>query len=222
MVKERRGLLWPVLLAWVVSLLPVYGGGSGLNVIVVVNQNSSNSVELGNYYCEKRQVPPQNVLRTTWPGGNDGWLEADFETVILNPLLSMISTRGLTNQIDYVVLSMDFPFRITEAIGYNSTTADLFYGFKPDGPAQPGLPASCNLPTVSASSYAASEGIFRFSHPTTATTNSFLAMMITSTSLDAAKAVVDHGLASDSTFPTQTVILGESSDPFRNVRYLNF
>jgi uncharacterized protein (TIGR03790 family) len=200
----------------------VYGGGSGLNVVVVVNQSSSNSVELGNYYCEKRQVPPQNLLRTTWTGGNDGWLESDFETVILNPLLSMISARGLSNQIDYVVVSMDFPFRITETTGYNSTTADLFYGFKPDGPAMPGLPASCNLPDTSASSYAASEGIFRFSRPTNATTNSFLAMMITSTSLDQAKAVVDHGLASDSTFPTQTVILGESSDPFRNVRYINF
>jgi hypothetical protein len=47
-------------------------------------------------------------------------------------------------------------------------------------------------------------------------------MMITSTSLDEAKAVVDHGVAGDSTFPTQTVILGESSDPFRNVRYVNF
>lgn len=213
---------WSVVLALVIAR-QVYAGGSGLNVVVVVNQSSSNSVELGNYYCEKRQVPPQNVLRTTWTGGNDGWLETDFETVILNPLLSMISARGLTNQIDYVVVSMDFPYRITEATGYNSTTADLFYGFKPDDPPPgPGLPASCSLPAVSDSSYAASEGIFRYSRPVTATTNSFLAMMITSTSLDAAKAVVDHGLASDGTFPTQTVILGESSDPFRNLRYLNF
>jgi uncharacterized protein (TIGR03790 family) len=214
-------ICWSLVLAFA-STGHVYGGGSGLNVVVVVNQSSSNSVELGNYYCEKRQVPPQNVLRTSWTGANDSWLEADFETVILNPLLSMISARGLTNQIDYVVVSMDFPFRITEATGYNSTTADLFYGFKPDGPAMPGLPASCNLPAVSDSSYAGSESIFRYSHPSTATTNSFLATMITSTSLDAAKAVVDHGLAGDGAFPTQTVILGESSDPFRNVRYLNF
>src|SRR6266481_4310358 len=215
-------------IGWSVVLLlgiarHVYGGGSGLNVVVVVNQSSSNSVELGNYYCEKRQVPPQNVLRTTWTGGNIQWTTNDFQTVILNPLLSMISARGLTNQIDYVVLSMDFPFQVRDAAGWNSTTADLFYGFKPDDPPPgPGLPASCSLPAVSDSSYAGSESIFRYSHPATATTNSFLAMMITSTSLDAAKAVVDHGLASDSTFPTQTVILGESSDPFRNVRYLNF
>ena len=39
----------------------LWAGGSGLNVVVVVNQNSTNSVQLGNYYCEKRQVPPQNL-----------------------------------------------------------------------------------------------------------------------------------------------------------------
>src|SRR4051812_46169672 len=112
----------------------VYGGGSGLNVVVVENQSSSNSLALGNYYCEKRQVPPQNVLRTAWPGVNNTWTKTDYETVILTPLLSMISARGLTNQIDYVVLSMDFPFQVTDATEINSTTADLFYGFKPDDP----------------------------------------------------------------------------------------
>lgn len=201
----------------------VYGGGSGLNVVVVVNQSSSNSVELGNYYCEKRQVPPQNVLRTTWTGGNVNWFETNVETVILNPLFSMMATRGLTNQIDDVVLSMDFPYRVDSTNGYNSTTAVLYYGFKSDDPAPgPGLPTSCSLPAVSDSSYAGSESIFRYSRPATATTNSFLAMMITSTSLDEAKAVVDNGVAADGTFPTQTVILGQSSDPFRNIRYVNF
>lgn len=199
-----------------------YAGGSGLNVVVVVNQSSSNSLELGNYYCEKRQVPPQNVLRTLWTGGNIEWTKTDFESVILYPLLSMISTRALTNQIDYVVLSMDFPFRVTDATGVNSTTAELFYGFKPDGAAMPGLPASCNLPAVSANSYAGSENSIRLSPPATATTNSFLAVMITSDTLDHAKAIVDQGVASDNGFPTQTVLLGESTDPFRNVRYINF
>lgn len=221
-MKSGWKLCWCLLLFAPVLAQQVRGGGSGLNVVVVVNQSSSNSMELGNYYCEKRQVPPQNVLRTTWTGGNLNWTETDFESVILNPLLSMISTRGLTNQIDYVVLSMDFPFQVTDATGLNSTTADIYYGFKPDGAAQPGLPASCNLPTVSVNSYAGSEGIFRFSSPTTATTNSFLTVMITSSTLDQAKAIIDHGVASDGSFPTQTVILGESSDPFRNVRYVNF
>jgi hypothetical protein len=60
----------------------LFAGGSGLNVAVVVNQNSPNSVELGNYYCERRQVPPQNVLRINWTGGNVTWTLSEFETIL--------------------------------------------------------------------------------------------------------------------------------------------
>jgi hypothetical protein len=51
-------------------------------------------------------------------------------------------------------------------------------------------------------------------------------MMLTSSNLAQAKAIVDRGLASDYSFPTQTVYLLRmpelNSDPFRSVRYLQF
>src|SRR2546426_12386251 len=85
----------------------LWAGGSGLNVAVVVNQNSTNSVPLGNYYCEQRNVPPQNLLRINWSGGNVNWTSSELNTFLVSPLLAMLSSRQLTNQIDYVVLSMD-------------------------------------------------------------------------------------------------------------------
>src|SRR5580700_504451 len=87
-------------LAILMTLAPcARGGESGLNVIVVVNQNSANSLQLGNDYCERRGVPPQNLLRmTNWTGGSINWQQSDFESYLLNPLLAMISGRGLTNQ----------------------------------------------------------------------------------------------------------------------------
>ncbi len=211
---------------WIGTTL-LWGGGSGLNVVVVVNQNSTNSVQLGNYYCERRQVPPQNLLRINWTGGNTYWSNSDFTAVLLNPLLDMVASRQLTNQIDYVVLSMDIPYRViqggdTNTAGANSTTAVLYYGFKADGAAMPGVPASCNLPDASSNSYAGSESVFRLSPPATAPTNAFLAMMITSSNLSQAEAIVDRGVSSDGTFPPQPVILGKSTDPFRNVRFLTF
>ena len=139
----------------------LWAGGSGLNVVVVVNQNSTNSVQLGNYYCEQRQVPPQNLLRASWTGGNIAWQRSDFQSVILNPLLAMLSARQLTNQIDYVLLCMDFPYRVTDTNGANSTTSALFYGFMPDDPAPAGLPppAPCPMlppiPTPAASIFSA-------------------------------------------------------------------
>src|SRR5208337_2326415 len=111
-----------------------WAGGSGLNVAVVVNQNSSDSLRLANYYCELRQVPPQNVLRINWTGSNILWTTSDFNTFLFSPLLAMLSSRQLTNQIDYVVLSMDIPFQVSsgDSLAINSTTSALFYGFKPD------------------------------------------------------------------------------------------
>ena len=204
-----------------VSAAGLFAGGSGLNVVVVVNQNSTNSVQLGNYYCEMRGVPPQNLLRiTNWTGGNVQWTTSDFTNSLVNPLLSMLSSRGLTNQIDYVVLSMDFPYRVVQSggqSGQNSTTAALFYGFKPDV-----LGNSCSLPTVSSNSYAASEGIFRQTPPVSAGSNSWLVTMLTSSNLAQAKAIIDRSVAADGTFPTQTVWLAKTTDLARNVRYLEF
>jgi len=202
------------------SAAGLFAGGSGLNVVVVVNQNSTNSVQLGNYYCERRGVPPQNLLRiTNWTGGNVEWTTSDFTNSLLNPLLGMLSSRGLTNQVDYIVLSMDFPYRVVQSgaqSGNNGTTTALFYGFKPDD-----FGDSCSLPNASSNAYAASEGMFRQTPPV-AGSNSWLVTMLTSSNLAQAQAIVDHGVASDGSFPTQTVWLAKSSDIFRNVRYPEF
>src|SRR3954451_5712585 len=96
-------------------------GGSGLNTIVVINQGSSNSCELGNYYCERRQVPPENVLRITWTGNNISWTTNEFQDQLLTPLLDMLASRQLTNQIDYVVLAMDIPYAVLGGSAYNGT-----------------------------------------------------------------------------------------------------
>lgn len=197
----------------------LWAGGSGLNVIVVVNQNSTNSVQLGNAYCEQRGVPPQNLLRMTgWTGAIDMWSLADFEAYLSNPLLAMLASRGLTNQAVYVLLSMDIPFTVSDSGSYNSTTTALFYGFKPNT----GSLGSCSLPDASSNSYAFSELPFREALPDTATTNSFLAIMLTDNTLGGAQAILSRGVASDSTFPTQAVYLAKTSDPARNVRFVEF
>lgn len=209
----------------------VIAGGSGLNVVVVANAASSNSLELANYYCEKRGVPPQNVLRINWTGSKVDWTKADFESFLRLPLNSLLASRNLSNQVDFVLLSMDIPYRVNLSTGsgatsgINSTTAALFYGFKPDGCNLPNCPAgivSCNLPNPSSNAYAGSESIFRQTPPISASSNSWLVMMLTFSNLAKAKAIVDLGVASDSSFPTQTTYLAKSYDLFRNVRYVEF
>ena len=167
----------------------IQAGGSGLNVVIVVNQNSMNSVQLGNYYAERRHVPPQNLLRIDWPGGKVNWSISDFTTYLYNPVVSMLAARHLTNQIDFIVLSMDIPYRVEsgDSIEPNSTTSCLFYGLKPDSnPPCSMAPGSTNL-------YAGTEGIFRATPPNAANSNSWLVTMITSSNLAQAKQLVENG-----------------------------
>jgi hypothetical protein len=126
---KRVWMLWPA--ALMTAALCGRAGESGLNVIVVVNQNSSNSLQLGNDYCERRGVPPQNLFRMTgWTGGPVNWQQSDFTNFLLNPLLAMISSRALTHQADIILLSMDIPYRVfgdgNLSDSENSTTSALF------------------------------------------------------------------------------------------------
>ena len=72
-----------VLLSFVFTF-DAWAGGSGFNVVVVVNQNSTNSVQLGNYYLQQRNVPPQNLLRINWTGSSIEWALTDFNSILLN------------------------------------------------------------------------------------------------------------------------------------------
>jgi uncharacterized protein (TIGR03790 family) len=211
------------MLAMTVAAANVWAGGSGVNVIVVVNQNSSNSVQLGNDYCEQRGVPPQNLFRMTgWTGGSITWSLSDFQTRLLNPMLAMLASRGLTNQAEFVLLSMDVPYRVEDSGSQNSTTSALFYGFKYDGAPGPGLPTSCSIPDTSSNSYVFSELPFGDAPPSAVYTNSLLAMMLTDVSLAGAESILSRGVASYASYPTQAVYLAKTDDVARNVRFVEF
>ena len=197
-----------IFLSW--SLLcKLHAGGSGFNTVVVVNQNSSNSCELGNYYCQYRGVPPGNLLRINWNGTNTLWTSNDFQTNLVIPLLNMLAVSKLSNQIQFVVLSMDIPFQTSFGSTINSTTSALFYGLRL------GNPSDTN-------SYAASEAALATSAPVGAPGYSFLTTMITDGSLAQAEQLVAQGVAGDYTHPQQPVVLAKSSDPLRNIRYPYF
>ena len=203
-----RKVLW--LVALHCALLKLHAGGSGFNTVVIANQNSSNSCELANYYCQQRQIPPQNVLYINWAGGNTLWTSNDLQTTLVTPLLNMLASEQLTNQIKYVVLSMDIPFQTSDGSAVDSTTAALFYGLRLGNGTDP---------SGTISSYAASEGIFNPAATVGAPGYSFLATMITGDSLAQAEQLVNQGVASDGTFPQQPVVLAKSSDVLRNIRY---
>ena len=209
----RSGLFLSLAVGFLCYRGLVFGGGSGLNTIVVVNQESSNSIAIGNYYCERRQVPPENMLRVRWTGGNLIWSNSDFQNILLTPLRNLIVQRQLSRQAEYVVLSMDIPIQTAFDGVINGTTSALFYGPKTETG-----PDWINI----TNSYSGSEQPFVWARPASAPGYSFLATMITAGSVAQARRLIDQGVDSDGMVPWQPIYLEKTSDPLRNFRYWAF
>jgi len=104
------------------------GGGGAENLFLVVNAASAESIAVANAYASLRGVPPINVLFLDWQGSRQNVGIAEFRRSILGPIKSAIEARRLAPQIDMVVYSCDFPWRIdfAEELPKELATTDKF------------------------------------------------------------------------------------------------
>ena len=133
----------------------------------------------------------------------------------------MVASRGLTNQAQLVLLSMDIPYRVTDGANQNSTTSALFYGFKTKPRRWRAiLPVRCRTipPTVTPTPSCPSAR----RRPNTAATNSFLAMMLTDTSLAAAENTLRAAWRRMVLIPPRRFTWPKPATPARNVRFVEF
>src|SRR5438445_12565114 len=103
-------LAW--LAAWFGWASRSQAGGGPENLFLVVNAHSQNSLTVANQYIQLRHIPPGNVCYLDWDGSLDATDIETFRQKILIPAIEAISARALSNQIDYLVYSCDFPTRI--------------------------------------------------------------------------------------------------------------
>jgi uncharacterized protein (TIGR03790 family) len=101
-----------VLVTLVAPAAPLLAGGGPENLLLVVNQNSDDSKTIANHYIRLRDIPPTNVLYLDWKGDAITTSSEQFREEILKPIVSTIDSRKLAAQIEYVVYSAGFPFRI--------------------------------------------------------------------------------------------------------------
>ncbi len=186
-------------------------GGGPFNVLVVVNTNSADSVELGDYYAAAHGIPDHQIcalgIDTNW--GSITFTQ--FRNGLLNPIRDHIAAEGLDDQIDYLVFCQDFPTRIEDAEGIS---ASLFYGFK-DAPRY--AEAGCNLPDYTSNEYFRAERAFRSADGWNAT-NGFVAFHLIASNLPTAKLVADRGVAAQSSFPSSGFYLYTLGSMGRSVR----
>lgn len=102
------------LLVALAALVPASGhaGGGPENLLLVVNAASRDSITIANVYAAARGVPPINVLMLPWEGSRESVTISEFRERLLTPILRAIDARSLAPQIDCIVYSCDFPWRI--------------------------------------------------------------------------------------------------------------
>jgi len=111
--KYAVATLFPVAISF--GLLPAsscFAGGGPENVFLLVNARSQDSLIVANEYVRLRKIPPMNVLYLDYRDAMSIVSVDIFRKKILLPALTTIQQRKLTSQIDYLVYSCDFPWRI--------------------------------------------------------------------------------------------------------------
>ncbi len=211
MSRIVTGLLLLAILA-----LSASAGGGPENVLIVVNDNSSRSLEIGQYYQDARGIPERNIchLNTTTNYSID---TAAFTNQIRRPIFDYIAQAGLSGQVDYIVFSVDFPYRVYltgSSYNTNSLTGAMFYDYK-------NSPPPCSLPPAALSSYYEAEEAF--SHTgTTGNGSLYISSMLTAWDLDQARRLVDRAASADAACPTGTTYYLRPPDNDRNVRWHQF
>jgi len=90
-------------------------GGGPENVFLLVNPTSQDSMTVANHYIDLRKIPPSNVHYLEWDKERPLIKGKVFREKILLPAMKEIEKRGLAGQIDYLIYSCDFPWKVSFA-----------------------------------------------------------------------------------------------------------
>ena len=163
---------------------------------VIINREDPLSVRIGAYYQKQRAIPQQNMVYIAFKPGRDVISKEEFAT-----LKADVEAQTATS-IQAYALTWVAPFRVD----CMSITTAFAAGFDLDYCAQ-----GCKLTKTSPYFNSSSKNPYKdFGiRPT---------MSIAAVDFNSAKALIDRGIASDTTFPTGTAYLLHTSDKHRTVR----
>lgn len=94
------------------------------NVAVVINEASSVSQRIGDYYVRKRSIPASNVIRIR-TSAQETIERAAYASSIEQPIAAALSRNGLQDRILYIVLTKGVPLRIAGTTGVEGSVASV-------------------------------------------------------------------------------------------------
>ena len=175
-------------------------GVSAATLGVVINLDDPQSVAVGEYYQKRRSIPAANIIRVHVRADTNTLSESEFR------ILKASIDRQTRSSIQAYALTWVRPYRV-ECM---SMTTAIAAGFNRDYCSE-----GCKTTRVSAyyDSNSREPMLDAALRPT---------MMLAATSLKEAKALIDRGVAADSTAPKGTAYLVNTRDTARNVRTPRF
>jgi uncharacterized protein (TIGR03790 family) len=105
-------------------LIPVVAGQTAENVAIVINENSSSSQRIGEYYTRKHALPSTNVIRIK-TSTEEIIDRLSYLTTIETPIAAALSRQNLQDRILYLVLTKGVPLRVSGTNGVQGSTASV-------------------------------------------------------------------------------------------------
>jgi uncharacterized protein (TIGR03790 family) len=94
------------------------------SVLVVINQASPLSREIGEYYAQRRHIPAANLCRLNAPLEEE-ISRSDFDDRVARPILDYLRGHGLAEKILYIVTTLGVPLKIRGSGGVTAEAASV-------------------------------------------------------------------------------------------------
>ncbi|HMP75585.1 MAG TPA: TIGR03790 family protein [Kiritimatiellia bacterium] len=200
------------------------GGGGPLHTLVVVNDASPDSLDIGLRYARARGIPESHLCHVA-TATTGTILIAAWSNEIRNPVLNFIEASGLSNQIDYVVFAQDFPFRVwrTNSPAFPpgvsnwtvaALTACMFYDFFASSNA---FQFGCQLHPLATNAYFSRERAF--SRAASPNGRQLISSLLTGRLPDDTRRTLGRAALADGSSPSGRIDLVRTSDGLRSARW---
>ena len=173
---------------------------SSNTLAIIVNDNDKFSLEISEYYRERRIIPAQNIIHVQFNNNSPVLPVAEFIK------LKKQVENSITENIQAYMLTWKLPYRV----GCMSITSAFTFGFDKKY-------CSTGCARTEKSQYYNSDSKNPFDDY-----NIRPAMSLAANSIEQGKKLIDRGILSDASYPAGTGYLVSTNDKARNVRSVNY
>ena len=114
----------PLRILLLCCLPPLLFGQPPDSVLIVINQSSALSRQIGEYYAERRHIPSANICRIT-ASANEEISRSDFDDQIARPIQNYLRGHNLTEKVLYIVTTAGVPLKVRGNLGVDGEAASV-------------------------------------------------------------------------------------------------